>query len=307
MAQSVEFKTVDGITLRGNLFLAPPQPDGTPIVIMTQGLTLLKEHFLPNWGAKFVEVGYSVLIYDHRGWGSSDKSHEGAVNPMQQAEDYHDAVLYAQSLPEIDPSRIAIWGIGHSGGASMIAAGDDPYIKAVILMMPFFSGAWDATNWPEGIMGLVHDERRRIVTETPRPAPDYLKSWDSSPEEAASSHRGSTLIHGQVPYEFARNARQLSDQAGIPWDNRITLQSLYHISKVEPQDHIHKISPRPMLYLAATVDPISGPLDAQKATFARAGEPKQFVQLDSDHLSNYKGALFDANVLSMIQFLKKYL
>lgn len=180
MAKSVEFKTVDGITLRGNLFLAPPQPDGTPIVITTQGLTLLKEHFLPNWGAKFVEVGDSVLIYDHRGWGSSDKSHENGINPMQQAEDYHDAVADARLLSEIDPSRITIWGIGHSGGASIIAAGDDPHMKAVILMMPFFSGVWDATNWPEGIKSLVHDERRSIVTETPRPAPDYLKSWDSS-------------------------------------------------------------------------------------------------------------------------------
>ncbi|KAF7536656.1 hypothetical protein G7054_g4370 [Neopestalotiopsis clavispora] len=187
MAKSVEFKAVDGITLRGNLFLAPPQPDGTPIVITTQGLTLLKEYFLPNWDANFVEVGYYVLIYDHRGWGSSDKSHESGINPMQQAEDYHDAVSDARLLSEIDPSRITIWGIGHSGGASIIAAGDYPHIKAVILMMPFFSGVWDATNWPEGILGLVHNERRRIVTEPPRPAPDYLKSWDSSPEEAASS------------------------------------------------------------------------------------------------------------------------
>src|ERR1700712_4174060 len=112
-SKRVEFKTVDGVILRGDLFLAAPQRNGTPIVIMTQGLTLLKEHYISNWGDKFVDAGYSVLIYDHRGWGSSEGSPRNVVNPMQQAEDYHDAVLFARSLPEIDGSRIAIWGIGH--------------------------------------------------------------------------------------------------------------------------------------------------------------------------------------------------
>lgn len=61
-SKRVEFRTADGVTLRGDFFLAAPQPVGTPIVIVTQGLTLLKEHFLPNWGNRFVGVGYSVLI-----------------------------------------------------------------------------------------------------------------------------------------------------------------------------------------------------------------------------------------------------
>jgi predicted acyl esterase len=158
-SKRVAFKTVDGIILRGDLFIASPQPHGTPMVIMTQGLTLLKEHYIHNWGLQFVGAGYSVLIYDHRSWGSSEGSPRNVVDPIQQAEDYHDAVLFARSLTEIDSTRIAIWGIGHSGGASCIAAGDDPYIKAFILLMPFFSGAYNSTNWPTGIMNRVYAER----------------------------------------------------------------------------------------------------------------------------------------------------
>jgi uncharacterized protein len=239
-SKRVEFKTVDGVLLRGDLFFGAPQYNGTPMIIMTQGLTLLKEHYIPNWGSKFVEAGYSVLLYDHRGWGSSEKSPRNVVNPMQQAEDYHDAVLFARSLPEIDSSRIAIWGIGHSAGASTIAAGDDPYIKAAILVMPFFSGAFDSTNWPEGIMDRVYAEREQL-TKNPDAALEYVQVWDNSEEEAAGE-RGNILIHGQVPWDFARGARQLSDQAGTPWKNRRSLQNLYQIAKAEPQDHIHKIS-----------------------------------------------------------------
>lgn len=304
-SKRVEFKTIDGVILRGDLFLAPPKPNGTPMVIMTQGLTLLKEHYISNWGKRFVGAGYSVLIYDHRGWGSSDGSPRNAVNPMQQAEDYHDAVIFVRSLDSIDSSRIAIWGIGHSGGASCIAAGDDPYIKAVILVMPFFSGAFDSTNWPVGIMDRVYSERERLI-ENPDSTREYVQVWNNSDKEAMGE-RGSILLHGEVPWNFASGARQLSDKAGTPWENRLALQSLYHIAKVEPQDVIHKISPRPMLYLAATIDPISGPLELEKAAFERAKEPKQFFQLQSDHLSNYKSPAFDENVQVQIDFLQNNL
>lgn len=302
-SKRVEFQTIDGVTLRGDLYLAAPQATGTPIVIMTQGLTLLKEHFLPNWGNRFVAAGYSVLIYDHRGWGSSEGSPRNAVNPIQQAEDYHDVVFFARSLPEIDASRIAIWGIGHSGGASMIAAGDDPHIKAAILVMPFISGAWDSINWPAGIMDRVHAERERR-TKNPDAELEYIPAWDKS-EAQAAGERGDIVIHGEVPWGFSHGARQLSDAADTPWENRLSLESLHHISKVEPQDHIHKISPRPMLHLAATIDPLSGPLEAQKAAFERAKEPKQFVELKSDHLANYNSSLFDVNVQAQIDFLSK--
>jgi predicted acyl esterase len=301
-SKRVQFETVDGVILRGDLFLATLQPNGTPIVIMTQGLTLLKEHFLSNWGKRFLAAGYSVLIYDHRGWGSSEKSPGNVVNPMQQAEDYHDAVLFVRSLPEIDASRVAIWGIGHSGGASMIAAGDDPHIKAVILVMPFTSGSWDSTNWPAGMMDRVYAERKRL-TENPSRELEYIQAWDTSDAEAAGE-RGDILLHGDIPWKFAHGARELSDKAGTPWENRISLQSLYHIAKVEPQDHIYKISPRPMLYLAASIDPLSGSIEMQKATFDRAKEPKQFVHLRSDHLSNYSSVEFDINVQAQIDFLK---
>lgn len=207
-SKGVSFRTVDEVTLRGDLFLAPPQPNGTPLIIMTQGvashspfplcltssstnntntddaqLTLLKEHYIQSWAQRFIIAGYSTLLYDHRTWGSSDGEPRQSVNPIQQAEDYHDAVLFARSLPEINGDRIAIWGIGHSGGACMIAAGDDPYIKAVVLLMPFFSGSYDASNYPAGMMERIRHERERLVAGS-QASPGYVQVWDNSVSEA---------------------------------------------------------------------------------------------------------------------------
>lgn len=76
-------------------------------------------------------------MYDHRGYGESEGSPRNETNIMQQVEDNHDAVSFAQSLaPTIDPKKIAIWGIGHGGGMSIIAAALDPRIAAALIIMP---------------------------------------------------------------------------------------------------------------------------------------------------------------------------
>jgi uncharacterized protein len=225
--------------------------------------------------------------------------------PHEQAEDYHDAVLFARSLPGIDANRVAIWGIGHSAGASMIAAGDDPFVKAVVLVMPFTSGAFDAASYPSGVMERVWAEREARLLER-QDGETYVSVWDDSKEKALGD-RGQTFLHGEVAYDFISGAKRRSDAAGTPWENKMSLQSFYHIAKVEPRDHIYKISPRPLLYLAASTDAISGPFDMQKEVFARAGEPKEFVELHNHHVGNYFADSFEKNIAAQIDFLKRKL
>lgn len=83
--------------------------------------------------------------------------------------------------------------------------------------------------------------------------------------------------------------------------------SLYDIAKAEPKDHIWKIAPRPLLYLAASVDAISGPVEKQKEVFESAGEPKRFVELMEHHLANYELSPFEENVRVQIKFFERYL
>jgi pimeloyl-ACP methyl ester carboxylesterase len=61
----------------------------------------------------------ACLVYDNRGFGASDAApgaprHE--IIPSLQQSDYSDAITYAQTLEEIDGSRIGIWGSSYSGG-----------------------------------------------------------------------------------------------------------------------------------------------------------------------------------------------
>lgn len=270
-------------------------------------MTLLKEHYIPNWGKKFNEAGFATLIYDHRGWGSSDGSPRYSVDPLQQAEDYHDAIIFAGSLPGIDKTKVAIWGIGHGGGASMIAASNDRNLWVVILMMPFFSGKWDEDNYPPGAMDRVWDERRRLVLD-PSATPGSVQVWDNSAEQAASSERGEIILHAPGAFKFIDGAKALSDAAGTPWENKMTVQSMHFLSKAEPRDYIAKIK-CPMLYLAAKEDEISGPIELERATYDRAtAEKRKWVELEGLHLDNYfDERLFSINVKAQIDFLKENL
>jgi hypothetical protein len=85
MAKSkrVEFKTTDGITLRGDFYQA--KGDKRPIVIMTAGLTLTKEHNIGAMAEKFQEGGISALAFDYRCWESSDGTSLSISNILGRA------------------------------------------------------------------------------------------------------------------------------------------------------------------------------------------------------------------------------
>jgi hypothetical protein len=266
----------------------------------------LKEHHLPRFAVRLQQQGYAVLAYDHRGWGSSGGEPRNETNPLRQAEDYHDAVIFAGTLPGIDAKRICVWGIGHSGGAATIAAADDPNIKAVILVMPWLSGIRDASGFVAGHLAETWDERKEMCLNSTPKELTYTQVWDRNQVEAEGD-RGSIVIHGPGPYEFSAGLRKLSDAAGTPWENRISLRSLYCISRSEPKDYIRRISPTPCLHLAASEDVLTGTLEEHKAAFETGGEPHEFVQLPTHHIGNYFDDGFEANIKAQIAFLNRYL
>lgn len=296
----VEFRTLDGVTLRGDFFQAPGA--GVPAVVMTQGLTLLKEHYIADTARRFQAAGLSALVYDHRGYGSSDGFPRHQTNPAQQAEDYHDAVTAAGSLPGVDPARICIWGIGHSGGAVMIAAADDPRPAAAILNMPFISGAMDAAGFPDGLLAAAWREREAAAVAGSW-QPEYVRVWPDSPENARGEGE-QPLLRGEQPYGFITGGLRRSEAAGTPWENAITLQSFYHLARAEPRDFARRIRQH-TLYIAAATDPLTAPVEVHRHVFATMGPNATFAVVEPNHLATYFGEPFERSVAVQLDFLRR--
>lgn len=92
------------------------------------GLDAVGEAFVGN-------LKLAVLIFDNRGFGASDAAPGQPrleIIPADQISDFSDAITYAQSLPEVDPKKIAIWGSSYAGGHVLAVAAADKRVKAVI-------------------------------------------------------------------------------------------------------------------------------------------------------------------------------
>jgi dienelactone hydrolase len=142
----IEFKTSDRVTLRG-WFYTPLQPSSTkrPCVIISHGLSCIKEMGLDEVASRYIdELQLNVLVYDHRGFGTSDTSPHAPrqeVNTYQQASDLRDAITYAQLREEVDKDKIALWGYSLAAALSVYVAAIDKRVKAVIAVGPSLNGS----------------------------------------------------------------------------------------------------------------------------------------------------------------------
>src|SRR5450631_2751583 len=57
-----------------------------------------------------------------------------------RSRDYRHAITYASTLPEVDSSRIGVWGSSYSGGHVLVVAAIDRRVKAVVCQVPLISG-----------------------------------------------------------------------------------------------------------------------------------------------------------------------
>jgi cephalosporin-C deacetylase-like acetyl esterase len=136
--REVEF-TSGGETVRGDLLL--PEGDGPfPVVVMAGGWCYVKELRQPQYAADFVRRGFAALIFDYRRMGASDGEPRQHIEPWDQIEDYKNAITFVSSLPEIDATRIGIWGISYSGGHVLIVGATDSRVKSVVSNVPVIDG-----------------------------------------------------------------------------------------------------------------------------------------------------------------------
>src|SRR6266567_2162980 len=99
-------------------------------VIMAGGGAVTKEPGTDLFAGRFKEAGFSVLAFDYRRLGESGGEPRLIVNIGGQQADWRAAIEFARTLPEVDPSRLAIWGFSLSGGHAIAVAARNPWLAA---------------------------------------------------------------------------------------------------------------------------------------------------------------------------------
>src|SRR5687767_10164707 len=139
MRQDIEFD-VDGVALRGWLYLPAGGDEPYPTVVMAHGLSAVKEMYLDRFAEAFAEAGLASLVFDNRNFGASDGRPRQEIDPWRQVSDYREAITYATTRPELDGDRIGIWGSSYSGGHVLVVGAIDRRVKCVVSQVPLISG-----------------------------------------------------------------------------------------------------------------------------------------------------------------------
>ena len=103
---------------------------------MAHGLSAVKEMYLDDYAAAFAAAGLDALVFDNRNFGASDGEPRQEIDPIAQVRDYRHAITYAISLPEVDRSRVGVWGSSYSGGHVLTVAAIDTRVKAAVSQVP---------------------------------------------------------------------------------------------------------------------------------------------------------------------------
>jgi uncharacterized protein len=267
----------DSITLRGWLYLPEGKPK-PPAVVMCHGFSAVKEQYLDRVAEAFAAAGLAALVYDNRNLGASDGEPRQEFDPWTQIRDLRHAVSYAQSLADLDGSRIGVWGTSYSGGHAIVVGALDRRVRCVVAQVPAISGAaarqrFIRPDFQALIQGQLDGDRANRFAGA---APALLPVVAADPMAPCA-------LPGQDGYAFFTESQQTRAPA---WRNEVTLRTLEMAFEYEPGDYVARVAPTPLLLIVAENDALTA-TDLALEAYNRAREPKRLVLLPGGHFDPY--------------------
>lgn len=295
MRDDIEFSTEDGIQLRGWLYRPARTSGPAPCIVMAHGFSATKEMYLDSFAEVFREAGFAVLVYDHRNLGASDGVPRGEIDPWKQIADYRTAITWVSARPEIDASRIGVWGSSYSGAHVLVVAAIDRRVRAVVAQVPLVKGLENA---------------RRLVR-----ADHFVGLRAAFDADRAARYRGEAPAMIKVAYEQEGEACALPTadthafffgpilERAPTWKNEVTLRSVEMFTDYEPGAYISRIAPTPLLVVVAKEDHLTV-ADLTLAAYEEARQPKQLLVLPGGHFDAYVDEAFALSSATQSAFFK---
>ena len=277
MRKDIEFKTEDGVTLRGWHYLPDKAKGPLPTIVMCHGFSAVKEMYLDKFAEVFSACGMAVLVYDNRNLGASDGQPRQDIDPWQQVKDYRDAITFAETLPSTDGGRIGIWGSSYSGAHVMVVGAIDRRVKCVVAQVPLISGHRNfrrlvrADHIAPSQAMFAADRRQRMAGGAPAMIPVVAEDANPCALPTADS------------FSWMTNTGKTRAPA---WRNEVTLRSVEMFSEYEPGTYIPYVSPTPFMMVVALGDHLTV-ADEALAAFETALHPKKLVTLKGGHFEAY--------------------
>ncbi|KAI8632856.1 alpha/beta-hydrolase [Xylariaceae sp. FL1651] len=291
--EDVEFKTVDGLTLRGCLYLAAQRG---PAIILTPGFNFTKEMIVAEIAEYFQQAGFTALSYDPRSIGQSDGLPRNDIHPSRNVEDYHDALTFLKRHPLVDSSKIVFWGYSFSGMVALVAAALDKRAKAVIAICPLTIWEFPDDKWARVLAQSMRDRESQVAGNKPV----YIPMLTETGENPAGFGAGFSIDN----FNLIAGAKEMQPNFELP----TTLSSYYHIAAFQPFGLIPRVSPTPAMIVIPENDQVS-PAEKQRShVYDVLKEPKKMLLVSGKgHMDVLSGEDFDRVLDAQVQYLRDVL
>jgi pimeloyl-ACP methyl ester carboxylesterase len=281
----------DGVKLAGVLRL----PEGAsashkvPAVVCCQGFSLVKEVWLPKNAEALNRAGYATLNVDYRFFGASGGEPRCRLVPRMQVEDVRAALTFLETVPEVDPSRLGLFGISLGASVAVGAAGKDMRVRALVAVAGpgdlgrVWAGLPDFPKFREKVL-----EARRAYVSTGE------VRYVAVPKLLSSDPATCALLVAEAP-KFPS------------WRLEITFESLADLFEFAPEDDLPK-SRAASLFVYPAEDALITKGE-MVSLYAKARGPKKLVSLPGiQHHEVYDtGAGFEPLMHETIAFYAEHL
>jgi uncharacterized protein len=298
MRRDVTFLS-QGLSCSSWLYLPDDLKSGErrPAIVMAHGFSAVKEMYLDAFAERFVAAGFVTLVFDYRYQGASEGKPRGQIIPTEQHEDYRNAITWVSLQPEVDSTRIGVWGSSYSGAHVLHLAAFDRRIKAAVAQVPLINGWQNAQRLMRAdvfagfVETLAQDRVQRYtqgeVNYVPVVAPEGQPSALPTPDS----------------YEWFT---QTGATRAPNWRNQVSLESMEKFLEYNPAANIHLIAPTPLLMVVASNDTLT-PVDLALTAYERALEPKSLVIAKGPHFSAYTEPGFSQTAPPAVEWFTRYL
>ncbi len=240
----------EGTRLAADLFIPDNLKEGEkkPTILLCHGWGGPKSHLSSTYAPHFCDAGFVACTFDYRGWFESDarlitmesqpevdadgymtvraKPVRDVVDPIDQNRDINNVLDYLLERPEVDRSRLGLWGSSYGGGHVVYVAGHDRRIKVVVCQVAPMADIVPIGEEPMEVEALAAAMARGEIDLIPKPEgqPENLSGVGDSrtmrrfhPRQAAANIHVPILILDQEEEEYGgREAAGLAALNALP-------------------------------------------------------------------------------------------
>ncbi|MCP4156593.1 MAG: alpha/beta fold hydrolase [bacterium] len=290
MRNDVSFYS-DGALVKGFLYI----PDGMeekerrPAIVLCHGFAGVKELLLPAYAEAFCNSGFVVLAFDYRGFGESEGV-AGKLVPREQIVDIRCAVTYMQSLSQVDPERVGLWGTSFGGANAIVTASLDKRVKCLAVQLTFGNGERVITGplgdtEKEKMLGMIAKMQTRAVTQ--------------NKVMMVPIHK---VLTDEQSIEFYQRYKDDYPALNIKLPFLTVKETLEH----KPENALPNVDV-PIFIVAAENDKVN-PKEESDFLYEKAAAPKElYVVENATHYELYEGEKFREVAHKQIEWFKRYL